>query len=171
MIKIQTLFYVDGAGLDLGADVGEWPIDMTGVEEYSTAVQPADPDLDLVAVVLKEHEGVDIDVPLNTPPPPPLDDTPPPPPLDNDTPPPPPLDIDTPPPPSPYSPTPCSEPEPEKLDLVLKELRSLKDQHTAATTASLELVTRLFGTIAEQAAKIESLQKQLASCSCEGNKE
>ena len=140
--RSQTLFYVDGAGL--GADVdAEWPIDMTGVEEYTTACQP---DLDLVADILKEHEGVDLDVP------------------------PPPLDIDTPPPPpSPYSP--CSQPETDKLDIILNELALLKDQHTAATTASVSVLTTLMSTIAEQSAKIASLEKQLASCTCLGKSE
>ena len=146
------MFYVDGAGL--GADVdAEWPIDMTGVEEYTTACQP---DLDLVADILKQHEGIDLDVPLdiNTPPPPPLDDTPPPPPLDIDTPPP---------PPSPYSP--CSQPE-DKLDIILSQLDIIKNQHTAATTSSVSVLTTLMATIAEQSAKIASLEKQLASCTC-----
>ena len=145
------MFYVDGAGL--GDVDAEWPIDidMTGVEEYTTAVQP---DLDLVADILKEHEGIDLDLDINTPPPPPLDDTPPPPPLDINTPPP---------PPSPYSPR--TEPE-DKLDTILTQLDIIKNQHTAATTASVSVVASLMTTIAEQSAEIASLKKKLARCTC-----
>ena len=82
------------------------------------------------------------------------------------------IDLDTPPPPSPYSPSETvSDNVSEKLDIVLKELASLKEQQTASATASVTLIASLMTAISDQASKIVSLEKQIASCEhCRGKK-
>ena len=121
-----------------GADqLGEWPTDMPDiVEEYTTVNHHQAADhFDLVSEILKENEGVDLDAE----------------------------------PPSPYSPSQTATKEPDnvsdKLDLVLTELTTLKDQNAS-------LIASLMSTISEQATKIVSLEKQIASCGhCGGKKE